>query len=334
MKKNPSPWVDYKALKQQVSILAVLQHFQIEIPPHQGSQIYRSCPLPNHAGDGDNSHAFSVNTEKNCWRCLTHCGSGNALELFALLSGKNPKDKVEFREAALQMQEIFLNGSPTIQKTPKPVKQESEKSLEPNPQLTFSLQTKPDIPYLLEEKQIPMEVLKEFSVGFCSKGMFSGRVTLPIHNRKGDLVAYAGRGLKEADIKKRGRWLFPTNFHKSLELFNQHRLDHQDVAERGLVVVEGFWSVIRWHMAGYSVVGLMGCELSDAQRQQIAYLTDRVWLMLDNDKAGTKAQQKVLQKLAESVSVRLVNYPVDDDDNDRLQPEDFTPDELATFVPV
>ena len=55
-----------------------------------------------------------------------------------------------------------------------------------------------------------------------------------------------------------------------------------------------------------------------------------------NDKAGTKAQQKVPHKLATSVPVRLINYPekVNDDGNDRLQSEDFTPDELAQLIPV
>ena len=58
--------------------------------------------------------------------------------------------------------------------------------------------------------------------------------------------------------------------------------------------------------------------------------------MLDNDKAGTKAQQKFLHKLATSVSVRLINYPEKENDegNDRLQPEDFTPDELAELIPM
>lgn len=339
MKQKTGPWVDYKQLKKQVSIVEVLRHFHVEIPSDRSGQIYMACPLPNHAGDGDNQHAFSVNTGKNCWRCLTHCGSGNVLELFALFSDLNPKNRVELREAAVKMQEVFLHGDTTMQKPSQKTerrKEQKDKPLEPNSPLTFTLQTKPDIPYLLEEKRIPLETLKEFSVGFCSKGMFSGRVTLPIHNRKGDPVAYAGRGLKEADIKKRGRWLFPTSFRKSLELFNQHRLDPHDVAERGLVVVEGFWSAIRWHMAGYPVVGLMGCALSDAQLEQIAYLTDRVWLMLDNDEAGSKARQKVLTKLATSVSVRLINYPEkeNDDDPDRHQPEDFTPDELYQLIPV
>ena len=330
--KQSSPWVDYKTLKAKVNIEDVLRHFKVELPKQNGAQLYGKCCLPDHAGDRDNPNAFSVNTEKNCWACLTHCGSGNVLELFTLLSNLNPSSKEELRVAALRMQEVFLEGKSTLPETPQKARNvQPPKKLEPNPQLKFSLQTKPDIPYLLEEKQIPLETLKEFSIGFCSKGMFSGRVTIPIHNRKGELVAYAGRGLKEADITKRGRWLLPSKFHKSLELFNQHRLDHLDVAERGLVVVEGFWSAIRWHLAGYPVVALMGCELSDSQLEQISYLTDRVWLMLDSDKTGTKAKEKIVLKLASSVSVRLVHYPEDDD---RTQPEDFTPDELTELIVV
>ncbi len=78
-----------------------------------GSQYYGTCPLPGHAGDGDNPNAFSLNTEKNAWRCLTHCGSGNVIDLYAQLSNLNPKDKGVFRDCALEMQQRFLGGVET-----------------------------------------------------------------------------------------------------------------------------------------------------------------------------------------------------------------------------
>lgn len=340
MKQKKSPWVDYKTLKQSVSIIDVLTHFKVEIPEHQNAQIYLPCCLPHHAGDRS-SNSLSVNKDKNIYRCVTHCGGGNVLELFCLLEGLDPTDKSELRKGALQMMEVFLGeSSMTPSERPQTVAERLDidlsKDLEPNEPLSFSLQTKADVPFLVEEKKISMEILEEFQIGYCSKGMFSGRITVPIHDRKGDLIAYAGRGLKEADLKKRGRWMFPKNFHKSLELFNQHRLDKEDVMQRGLVVVEGFWSVLRWHEAGYPVVGLMGCQMSQAQLTRIAELTDQVWLMLDNDPAGTKARSKILEQLASHVFVRLIHYPEkeNDDDPDRLQPEDFTPDELNALIPA
>ena len=330
--KQNSKWVDYKALKTKVNVLDVLRHFGIELKTTNGSQHYGICPLPCHAGDRDNPNAFSLNSQKNAWRCLTHCGSGNVIDLYARLLDQDPSDKTVFRECAVEMQERFLGGVETLPsnrpaRTKSPVE---SKPLEPNNPLKFTLNVKADIPYLLEEKKFPADFLTELGIGWVSKGMFSGRVVVPIHNEKGELVAYAGRGLKEADIIKRGRWLLPKSFHKSMELFNQHRAMECDLESDGLVVVEGFWSTLRWHQAGYPAVGLMGCDLSDYQLDCIASMTSKVWLMLDNDEAGQKALEKVVLKLAGKVAVRIVNYP---DDSPHTQPEDFTTDELIQLLP-
>ena len=331
MKNTNTTWVDYKDLKSKVNVSDVLRHFGIELPRQTGDQLYGCCPLPNHAGDGDNPNAFAVNTAKNVWRCITHCGSGNVIDLYAHLSGRNPSNKAVFRECAVEMQEKFLGGSEPPASIPSKKKSAKPIPLEPNqPLIIPPLKVKADIPYLLEKKGFPLEFLRELGIGFCSKGMFSGRVVVPIHNGKGELLAYAGRGLKKEDIRKRGRWLLPKNFHKSLELFNLHRTREHDLEANGLVIVEGFWSTLRWHQTGYPAVGLMGSELSDTQLDLIAQTASRVWLMLDNDEAGQKAQAKIVPRLAGKVAVRIIPYP---DDTPLTQPEDFTTEELVQLLP-
>ena len=330
MKTQTKKWVDYRSLKSKINVLDVLKHFGIELKTENGNQHYGTCPLPCHAGDRNNPNAFSLSSEKNAWRCLTHCGSGNVIDLYAHLSGHDPSDKRAFRECALEMQEKFLGGVETLPETPAQNTSPEPLTLEPNKPIAVRLNVKSDIPYLLEEKKFPLEFLQELGIGWASKGMFSGRVVIPIHNENGELVAYAGRGLKESDIQKRGRWLLPKNFHKSMELFNQHRALECDLTSDGLVVVEGFWSTLRWHQAGFPAVGLMGCDLSDYQLERIASMTSHVHLMLDNDEAGQKAREKIVLKLAEKVAVRLVNYP---DDSLHTQPEDFTTEELLELLP-
>ena len=202
-----------------------------------------------------------------------------------------------------------------------------------NKPIGIELQVKKDIPYLLEEKKLPPSLLEDFGIGFCSKGMFSGRVVIPIHDKAGQRIGYAGRGMKESDITKRGRWLLPKSFHKSIELFNQHRLVELKIAieQFGIVVVEGFWSCLRLHQASIPAVALMGSELSEAQLQRLLQLTDKVWLMLDNDETGRKASEKIIPRLADRVFVRRVIYP---EDQDHLQPESFTPEELQELIPM
>jgi len=170
-------------------------------------------------------------------------------------------------------------------------------------------------------------------IGWASKGVFSGRVVVPIHNPDGVLVAFAARGIQPVDIKIKGRWRFPSRFQKH-DLWNWHRLDFAQVRKKGLVVVEGFWSALRWYQAGYPVVALMGKELTDRQLELILKHTKQVkciWLHLDNNDAGKAATTKVTMTLVRSVFVRLINYPENDE---REQPEDYTPEELAKMTPV
>ena len=204
--KKQSNWVDYGDLKSKISVLDVMRHFGVDLKTQNEVQYYGPCHLPGHTGNGDNPNAFSMNVEKNAWRCLTHCGSGNVIDLFARMNHEDPKDKKVFRESALAMQEIFLNGNQTMP-SEKQRKVALPEKLEPHTQLEFSLNVKSDIPFLTEKKKFDPEFLSSLGIGGVGKGMFSGRVVVPIHNRKGQLVGYAGRGLKETDVKKRGRWL-------------------------------------------------------------------------------------------------------------------------------
>ena len=329
MDKKTSSWVDYKDLKTRVNVLDVLRHYNVELRSENQRQFYGTCPLPGHAGDRDNVSSFSVSSEKNAWRCLSHCGSGNVIDLFARLSGRDPSDKRDFREAALEMQEIFLpeKGSSPPPEHPKPAGS-IPPILEPNPVLDFTLQVKPDIPFLMEEKKFDPDFLNGLGIGWVGKGMFSGRVAIPIHNAEGKLVAYAGRGLKDTDIRKRGKYLFPRAFHKSLELFNQHRAAALVEQWKGIVVVEGFFGALRWHQAGVPAVALMGCEISRSQIRRLSALTDRIWLMLDRDDAGREAQEKATVALARHVFVRMMPYP----DGPGSEPEDFAPEELLSLI--
>src|SRR6185437_758181 len=73
--------------------------------------------------------------------------------------------------------------------TAKPVEDEQGE----NKPLTFVLQNlQPEHPYLTE-RGLSSETIQTFGLGFCQKGLLNGRIAIPIHNFKGELVAYAGR---------------------------------------------------------------------------------------------------------------------------------------------
>lgn len=77
------PPVDYKALKQIISIHAVLEELEFKPVSRQGSKLRGPCPV--HRSTNERSRSFSVDLTKNVYRCFSpSCGSqGNQLDLFA-----------------------------------------------------------------------------------------------------------------------------------------------------------------------------------------------------------------------------------------------------------
>jgi DNA primase len=174
-----------------------------------------------------------------------------------------------------------------------------------NPPLTFELKLDPAHPYLAE-RGLSAEVIAQFGLGYCSRGVMSGRICIPIHNERGELVAYAGRWPGEAVPDGQERYKLPAKFQKSRVLFNLHRV----AASEYLVLVEGYWSAIRLHALGVPVAGLMGWAVAE---EQLALMRERgvrfVMLLLDGDDTGRRARERVLPDLASEYFVRAPLLP-------------------------
>src|SRR5262249_7582625 len=151
------------------------------------------------------------------------------------------------------------------------------------------------------------EQVAQFGLGYCSRGVMAGRVCFPIHNERGELVAYAGRWVGEELPEDVERYLLPAQFEKHRVLYNLHRVRDAE----HVVVVEGYWSAIRLHALGAPVVGLMGWSVS---AEQIALLRDRgtryLTVLWDGDEAGARARERVLPALASAFFVRAPVLPV------------------------
>lgn len=300
-------WVDYKSVKQAVSMEMALANYGIAL--QQAGAGYRRgrCPLPTHSSVRSRV-SFIVNTEKNAWVC--HSDScvaarggqigGNVLDFVAAM------ERCSIREAALKVQAWFMvpeAGVPRLAGRIQPgrVKPETASAAEPNAALPFSL-TRIDYshPYLAERGLDP-ETACLFGIG-CNrgKGSMEGRVVIPIHDENGFLVAYAGRSVDGGEPKYR----FPARFRKSLVLFNLHRAAAHG---RTVVVVEGFFDCVRVHQAGIRcVVALMGCTLSARQEELLVGHFREAVLLMDGDKAGRSAGAAIAERLVNKIATRVV----------------------------
>jgi len=194
-----------------------------------------------------------------------------------------------------------------------------------NKTLTFQLKGVDPSHAYLRDRGIQKETAEAFGVGiFSGKGTMSGRCVIPIHNERGELVAYAGRAIDDSEPK----YKLPSGFRKSLELFNFHRAVAKTPAGRGstVVLVEGFFDCMKVNEAGYPCVALMGCSLSSEQEHLLCRHFTGVILLLDGDDAGRAGTDDCLLRLGRELWVKAIQLTVG------AQPDSLTIGELEQLL--
>jgi len=261
------------------------------------------------------------------FRCFG-CGvRGNVLKFVCLMENLDDEKPEELATAAniavtdilgRSSEEFSRNKSAKAKrnKPAQPVKVKKEKPIETetlpaeNKPLTFQLQNLKTEHPEYEKRGVSSKMIQTFGLGFYDqKGMMKNRLVFPIHNGKGELVAYCGRWHDDNPPEGEGKYKLPTGFNKSIELYNQHRakalLAEQDW-KMPLVIVEGYWSAIRLHEAGYPVVATFGSDLSEKQALMIAQLSEDAIIVYDGDQAGQAGTARALVTLSKHIFVKTL----------------------------
>ena len=138
------------------------------------------------------------------------------------------------------------------------------------------------------------------------------RLTIPIHDARGRLVAFGGRILGEGQPKYLNTRDTPL-FHKGGTLFGLHRA--KGAMKEGALVVEGYFDVLQLHQAGVSqAVAPLGTALTEEHLRALGRFTRRVVLCFDGDAAGRRAMEKSLRlALPLGFEVRLLELPQGED---------------------
>lgn len=195
---------------------------------------------------------------------------------------------------------------PSEAKEPSPAKQV-------NKPLSFELKLDRKHPFIksrVADAGLDKKLVKTFGLGFCSKGIMSERVCFPIHNTVGELIAYSGRWASDSLPEDVPRYLLPKGFEKSKVLFNLHRVIGMRSAHPDLdtvVIVEGFWSVMRLHGEGIPCVSTFGDSVSAGQAELLVQngFTKAI-LIFDGDEGGRTGTEQSLPLLAEKLFTRVI----------------------------
>ncbi len=290
---------DYERIKRELSIERVLREYGMSLDlKKSGSQLYGRCPIHN----GDNPKAFNVSLEKNLWNCFTHCGGGSVIDLLMAV------EHVSARESARIGYDLLGIDNPKGYT--------SEPGLKP---LKFKLTLDPEHPYL-EKRNITPDAASHFGIGYCNRGIMTGRIAIPVHDTDGHLVAYCGRAIDDTQPKYR----FPRGFPKNRVVYNLNHVVKDQGKE--VVVVEGFFDVFALYAAGLESVALMGSSMSHHQKKQLLSLERRLAFMFDGDEAGRRGMRQAIDALHEKRPIKAIYLP------ENMQPDHYGPNYIREFL--
>jgi len=310
-------WVDFRAVKEAVSMEAILRHYQVPNLRRRHDQLQGRCPI--HRGERDDS--FRASLSKNVFQCFACQAHGNVMDFVVAI------EMCSVREAAFKIQEWFgIDGHGQLSGAlpcPAAIERQLVRKKEGvNRPLHFALTGVNHTHPYLAQRGVDRATAIEFGIGFYNRpGLMNRRIVIPIHNGKGEIVAYAGRAL-DGRIPK---YKLPGGFHKSLELYNLHRAVVP--VNHSVIVVEGYFDCVRVHQSGLPwVVALMGSSLSLEQEKVLVERFERVILMLDGDDAGRVATQTIRAKLLQKCDVLTAAV------RDGAQPDQLSPGEIRELL--
>ncbi|HEY4360363.1 MAG TPA: toprim domain-containing protein [Bryobacteraceae bacterium] len=337
-------WVSFDEIKKLVTLQMAIERYGIPLRRMNPTTLRGKCPLPMHRSD-KSTESFTATLNKGmggAWACQSQSCikargrvGGNVLDFVAAM------EKCSIRDAAIKLQTWFLVPAAGVQsatpgkesaraenisadKEPKTIsaseKNNGMEKGESNLPLTFELRNIDHYHPYLYERGVGDEIAKTFGVGlFSGKGSMHGRIVIPIHDSNGELIAYAGRSIDGTEP----RYKFPAGFHKSLELYNLHRVQ----AKLSAVLVEGFFDCMKVTQAGFPCIALMGSTMSIAQENLLADRFAQIAIMLDGDEAGRGAAVEIADRLRRRVyDVQLVEL------SDSVQPDQLSEDELQKLL--
>jgi DNA primase len=118
---------------------------------------------------------------------------------------------------------------------------------------------------------------------------FKSRLLFPIHDLRGRVVGFGGRLLGPGEPKYLNS---PETdiFHKGKQLYNLHQAKGPIRKEESVILVEGYFDVIRLSLAGVEhVVAPLGTALTPDQAALLKRFTPAATLLYDSDQPGLRA---------------------------------------------
>jgi len=332
-------------VREATDIVAVIgEHITLR---KTGRNYVGLCPF-----HGEKTPSFNVSREKGTYYCFGCKRGGDAIDFVMEL------ERVSFAEAVERLAERFGVHLPPATPEARRRKDEHDQITEvlEAAQAAFVRHVGEDRPRaFLERRGVSLEQAAEFGLGYAkgewralydelrrrfpertmvAAGLvvegdtgrvwdrFRDRVTIPIRNTRGRVIAFGGRTLGD-DPAKYLNSPETALFSKSHVLFALDRAIHAFPHANRAIVVEGYFDCLALHSAGFKeTVATLGTALSEHHAKELARRVPQVVVCFDGDAAGRQAAVAALRTLLmAALEVRVLLLPHDQDPDDTVRRE-------------
>lgn len=306
------PSEEINLIRKEADIVDVIGSYINLVP--KGKNYFGVCPFHN-----DHSPSLSVSPDKQIYRCFTCTASGN---VFTFVQNY---ENISFVEAVKKVADKIGHHLDVDTKQTRvnhkyyEMMDLSNKIFINNMNSSLGKEAKD---YLINERKLTEDIIKEFNIGLAlkdnklnkvltSKGysekeildmslgvksdnelidMFRNRITFPITSDKGEIIAYSARIFHNEDASKYINSKESIIFKKGSIFYNYDKCRLEALKTKSVIIVEGQMDAIRVYSSGIkNVIATMGTALTSEHIKLLKRLNSKVILMMDNDDAGEKS---------------------------------------------
>jgi DNA primase len=293
MARNSISDYTVKAIKE-IPITTVLDRESIEYK-RIGREAVTLCPWHN-----DKNPSLTVNDEKGFCYCFVCQTGGDVIGLVQQKLGLSFVDTIEKIARSNEIDIIYEDIDPEIalqEARQKAVILNQLNEQQESYRKFIRDERAQRIRDFLDDRGILPSTSKYFELGYSPSGFFADRITVPIHDHRGNLIGFTGRGTHDAVKPKYKNSENSDHFDKSKIVFNEHRALKEVRESDSIIFVEGHFDVISMWQAGIkNVVAMQGTSApSEAIIRRLANRTRRFILCFDADEGGNKAIEQFIK---------------------------------------
>ncbi len=314
------------------------------------------CPFHN-----EKTPSFSVSASKQLFKCFG-CGiAGGVLQFIAQYEHLDFSQSVEALAKELGISVVYDKQNKDFAKKQQINQQYKDLMTDVNKHYNSQLRTnkvKNKVIDYLKIRKITGVIAKRFQLGFAPPDKqlliksfadkeelllllgligtndkdnsyyqrFRNRLMFPIHNNKGDIIAFGARALNKDTQPKYLNSPETPIFNKGRELYGLYHCRKYSKNIDYILVVEGYMDVISLHQHGITtVVAALGTATSSVHLDTLIKTSKNIVFCFDGDSAGKKAAWRALDItltwIKKGVNVSFLFLPDDYDPDSLIQKE-------------